>query len=126
MDVERGRLAAGAVERHHGLRVQVLILRVTCYRFGLPADEFGVPAQAEVRIAAALGREVPFAEISREEAHRPMAAFLEDEAADAVLDLTGGDVNDELLTVRDTVSRVTGLPARPFSQWVSENAAAFR
>lgn len=86
-----------------------------------------VTAREQVEaIAVALGREVPFAEISREEAHPHMAAFLGDEAADAVLDLTGGDVNDELLRVRDTVSRVTGFPARPFSQWISENAAAFR
>ncbi|CUM35923.1 hypothetical protein BN2537_811 [Streptomyces venezuelae] len=43
-----------------------------------------------------------------------------------MLDVTGGDVNDELLTVRDTVSQITGIPARPFRQWASENAAAFR
>ncbi|MFF4948740.1 NAD-dependent epimerase/dehydratase family protein [Streptomyces chattanoogensis] len=48
------------------------------------------------------------------------------EAADAVLDVTGGDVNDELLMVRDTVSQVTGTPARPFQQWASENANAFQ
>ncbi|MEV0573299.1 NAD(P)H-binding protein [Streptomyces sp. NPDC050392] len=81
--------------------------------------------QAEA-VATALGRKVPFAEISRQEAHSEMAAFLGDEAADAVLDLTGGDLNDELLMVRDTVPRITGAPARTFRQWVSENAAAFR
>jgi uncharacterized protein YbjT (DUF2867 family) len=86
-----------------------------------------VTARQQVKaIAAALGREVPFMEISREEAHRHMSAFLGDEAADAVLDVTGGDVNDELLTVRDTVSRVTGSSASPFHQWVTENVAAFR
>ncbi|MFE3474230.1 hypothetical protein AAGT00_01590 [Streptomyces cavourensis] len=76
-------------------------------------------------IAALLGREVPFTEISRQEAHREMAGFLGDEAADAVLDLTGGDVTDELLMVRDTVFRITGSPARTFHQWATENAAAF-
>ncbi|MFE2283916.1 NAD(P)H-binding protein [Streptomyces sp. NPDC059443] len=77
-------------------------------------------------IAEALGREVPFARISREEAHGQLAAFLGDEAADAVLDVTGGDVNEELLAVRDTVSRITGAPARTFRQWTAENAEAFR
>ncbi|WP_060886195.1 NAD(P)H-binding protein [Streptomyces caniscabiei] len=77
-------------------------------------------------IAAALGREVAFVEISREEAHRQMASFMGDETADAVLDLMGGDVNDELLKVRDTVRRVTGSAARSFQHWVSENGAAFR
>ncbi|MCX4909948.1 SDR family oxidoreductase [Streptomyces sp. NBC_00878] len=86
-----------------------------------------VTARQQVEaIAAALGRDVPFMEISRQEAHARMAAVFGDEAADAVLDVTGGDVNDELLAVRDTVSRVTGSPARPFQQWAAENAGIFR
>ncbi|MGW7004285.1 NAD(P)H-binding protein [Streptomyces sp. NPDC054933] len=94
--------------------------------YALTGPERVTARQQVEAIAVALEREVPFAEISREEAHRHIAAFLGDEAADAVLDVTGGDVNDELLKVRDTVSRVTNSPARPFRQWVSENAAAFR
>ncbi|MFF8986781.1 NAD(P)H-binding protein [Streptomyces globisporus] len=86
-----------------------------------------VTARQQVEaIAAALGREVPFAEISRQQAHAQMAGVFGAEAAEAVLDVTGGDVNDELLLVRDTVSRITGTPARPFQQWASENANAFR
>jgi uncharacterized protein YbjT (DUF2867 family) len=86
-----------------------------------------VTARQQVEaIAAALGREVPFAEVSRQQAHAQMAAVFGAEAADAVLDVMGGDVNDELLAVRDTVSQVTGTPARPFQQWATENAAAFR
>ncbi|MGW0830410.1 NAD(P)H-binding protein [Streptomyces prunicolor] len=81
--------------------------------------------QAEA-IAAVLGRDVPFVEIGRQEAHARMAAVFGDEGADAVLDVTGGDVNDELLRVRDAVSRVTGSPARPFRQWAAENADLFR
>ncbi|MGK5638239.1 NAD(P)H-binding protein [Streptomyces sp. URMC 126] len=94
--------------------------------YALTGPERVTARQQVEAIAAVLGREVPFAETSREEARRHMATFLGDEAADAVLDVTGGDVNDELLKVRDTVSRVTGSPTRPFHQWVSENAAAFR
>ncbi|MFE5730371.1 SDR family oxidoreductase [Streptomyces sp. NPDC056528] len=77
-------------------------------------------------IAAASEREVALIEISREEAHRQMASFMGDATADAVLDLMGGDVNDELLKVRDTVARVTGSAARSFRQWASDNSAAFR
>ncbi|MGC9543169.1 SDR family oxidoreductase [Streptomyces sp. UG1] len=77
-------------------------------------------------IAAELGREVPVIEISREEAHRQMAAVMGDETADTVLDLIGGDVNDELLKVRDTVPSITGSPARSFEQWAADHAAAFR
>ncbi|WP_405639152.1 NAD(P)H-binding protein [Streptomyces sp. NBC_00019] len=86
-----------------------------------------VTARQQVEaIAAALGRDVPFKEISRQEAHAQMAAVFGAEAAEAVLDVTGGDVNDELLKVRDTVARVTGLPARGFQQWAAENADSFR
>ncbi|MGW1509861.1 SDR family oxidoreductase [Streptomyces sp. NPDC002394] len=93
--------------------------------YALTGPEPVTPRQQVEAIAAALGRKLPFAGISRQEAHAQMAAVFGTEAADAVLDVTGGDVNDELLMVRDTVSRVTGTPARPFRQWASENAHAF-
>jgi uncharacterized protein YbjT (DUF2867 family) len=86
-----------------------------------------VTARQQVEaIAATLRRDVPFIEISRQDAHAQMAAVFGDEAADAVLDVTGGDVNDELLEVRDTVSRVTGSRARSFQQWAAENIDIFR
>jgi uncharacterized protein YbjT (DUF2867 family) len=94
--------------------------------YALTGPERITPRQQLETIAQVVGREVPFTEISREEAHRDMAAFLGDEAADAVLDITGGDVNEELLTVRDTVTQVTGAPARTFRQWALENADSFR
>ncbi|GGV80014.1 NmrA family transcriptional regulator [Streptomyces griseoloalbus] len=84
------------------------------------------PRQQAQAIGAALGRDVSVVEISREEAHRQMASFMGDRTAHAVLDLMGGDVNDELLRVHDTVPRVTGSPAKPFRQWAAENVAAFR
>jgi uncharacterized protein YbjT (DUF2867 family) len=77
-------------------------------------------------IAAALGQAVAVEEISRSAAHRDLAPFLGDETAAAVLDLMGGDVNDALRAVRDTVPKVTGEPGRTFRQWATENAGAFR
>jgi uncharacterized protein YbjT (DUF2867 family) len=82
--------------------------------------------QQVAAIGAALGRALSVEEIGRAEAHREMASVMGDETASAVLDLMGGDVNDELLEVRDTVPRLTGAPARSFRQWATENAAAFR
>ncbi|MET9692385.1 NAD(P)H-binding protein [Streptomyces sp. NPDC006514] len=85
-----------------------------------------VTARQQVEaIAAALGRDVPFIEVSRGEAHAQMAAVFGAEAADAVLDVTGGDVNAELVAVRDTVPHVTGSPGRSFRQWAEENAHVF-
>ncbi|MER0241373.1 NAD(P)H-binding protein [Streptomyces sp. HSW2009] len=76
--------------------------------------------------AAARAREVGFTEISREVAHARLAPVYGAEFADAVLDVTGGDVTPELLRVRDTVEQVTGVPARTFEQWATEHVAAFR
>ncbi|MGA5707433.1 SDR family oxidoreductase [Streptomyces cellulosae] len=94
--------------------------------YALTGPERITPRQQARAIGAALGHEVSVEEIGREEAHRQMAPFLGDRTAHAVLDLMGGDVNEELLTVHDTVPSLTGFPARPFAQWAAENVAAFR
>ncbi|MFF0294532.1 NAD(P)H-binding protein [Kitasatospora sp. NPDC004614] len=94
--------------------------------YALTGPEQVSARQQVASVAAVLGREVPFAEISREEAHAQMAAVFGAGTADAVLDVMGGDVNEALRRVRDTVAQVTGSAARPFRQWASENAAAFR
>ncbi|MFJ5926633.1 NAD(P)H-binding protein [Kitasatospora sp. NPDC092948] len=94
--------------------------------YALTGPERVTARQQIESIAAALGREVPFTEIGREEAHARMAAVFGAEAADAVLDVTGGDVNEALRQVRDTVARVTGSAARTSRQWATENVEAFR
>ncbi|MGW8884552.1 SDR family oxidoreductase [Streptomyces sp. NPDC055749] len=94
--------------------------------YALTGPERVTARQQVEAIGAALGRSLPVADISRQEAHRQLIDVLGAEAADAVLDLTGGDINDELLMVRDTVSQITGASGRTFHQWAEENAAAFR
>ncbi|MFJ2554081.1 NAD(P)H-binding protein [Streptomyces sp. NPDC087534] len=76
-------------------------------------------------IGEVTGRPVRFEEISPQDARAAMLATgLPGEIADAVL----GDLAAVHRTRRitDTVPRVTGRPALPFAQWVSENAGAFR
>lgn len=94
--------------------------------YALTGPERVTPRQQVAAIAAVLGREVPFDGIGRQEAHGTLAAVFGAEEADAILDITGGDANDAIQAVRDTVAQVTGSPARPFRQWAEENAAAFR
>ncbi len=96
------------------------------HRYALTGPEPVTARQQVATIAAELNRAIEFEEISREQARGTMVAAFGEEAADAVLDVTGGDVTDELLTVRDTVSRITGSPARSFREWVAQNANAFR
>lgn len=95
-------------------------------KYALTGPEPISARQQVAAVAAELRREIEFVEISRDQAYSGMVAAFGAEAADAVLDVTGGDVNAELLQVRDTVARVTGRPATPFRQWVAENADAFR
>ncbi|CAM5631286.1 NAD(P)H-binding protein [Streptomyces californicus] len=73
-----------------------------------------------------LGRKVACVGITREDVYGPMAAMMGAEVANSVLDLMGGDVNDALVAVHDTVARVTGSPARPYRRWAEENVDAFR
>ncbi|MBF6236478.1 NAD(P)H-binding protein [Nocardia otitidiscaviarum] len=84
------------------------------------------PREQVAAIAAELGREIEVVDIGREQARARMVEVFGAEAADAVLDVTGGDVNDELLRVRDTVQRLTGTTGRTYRRWVAENAEAFR
>ncbi|MFC7326702.1 NAD(P)H-binding protein [Marinactinospora rubrisoli] len=94
--------------------------------YPLTGPERVTPREQVAAIAAALGEPVTLVDISREEAQQRMARYLGAETAAAVLDLMGGDVNDGVLAVRDTVPRVTGVPARFFREWAEEHVAAFR
>ncbi|WP_239486559.1 hypothetical protein [Streptomyces durocortorensis] len=84
------------------------------------------PRQQAHELGRVLGREVTCVGIAREEAYGSMAAVMGAEVANSVLDLMGGDVNDALPAVHDTVARVTGSPARTFRRWAEENTGAFR
>ncbi|MEU8898965.1 NAD(P)H-binding protein [Nocardia sp. NPDC048505] len=92
----------------------------------LTGPERITPREQVAAVAAALGRAIEFTEIDREQARAELLPFFGAESVDAVLDVTGGDVNDELRRVRDTVQQVTGTPARPFRVWAEENVALFR
>ncbi|WP_369020644.1 NAD(P)H-binding protein [Streptomyces californicus] len=84
------------------------------------------PREQIAELERLLGRKVACVGITREDAYGPMAAMMGAEVANSVLDLMGGDVNDALVAVHDTVARLTGSPARPYRRWAEENADAFR
>ncbi|HEY8985175.1 MAG TPA: NAD(P)H-binding protein [Streptomyces sp.] len=82
------------------------------------------PARITVReqvaaLSEALDRPLTLTELTRAEARADMTAFMDPAQADAILDLTGGDVNEGLLRVRATTGRT-------FREWARENASAFR
>ncbi|MEV8537295.1 NAD(P)H-binding protein [Streptomyces sp. NPDC051211] len=76
-------------------------------------------------IAAATGREIRLVELSEEEAAARYRADGLDEGTIAWMIDIFKNTPPEGRTVIDTVERVTGRPARPFTRWATENAHAF-
>ncbi|MGY5049916.1 SDR family oxidoreductase [Streptomyces sp. 900105755] len=83
------------------------------------------PRQQAAVISAALGEEVTFVELSREEAHAAMARFMPEEAAAGTLDVLGAPLPAESRVSAD-VATVLGRPAGGFAGWVERNLPAFR
>ncbi|MEU6588407.1 NAD(P)H-binding protein [Streptomyces sp. NPDC046881] len=79
--------------------------------------------QAEA-ISAALGEEVAFVELSREEAHSGMARFMPEQVVAGTLDVLGAPLPAERRPGPD-VAAVLHRPAAPFAAWVARNLPAF-
>ncbi len=75
-------------------------------------------------IGEAIGRELRFEELTREEALRWMTEVqgVPRPIAEAVLSWTG---REEAARVTPDVERVTGRPARTYAQWVADHVEAF-
>ncbi|MFF4310663.1 SDR family oxidoreductase [Streptomyces sp. NPDC001507] len=83
------------------------------------------PRQQAAVISAALGEEVTFVELSREEARAAMARFMPEEAVEGTLDVLGAPLPAESRVSTD-VATVLGRPAGGFAGWVGRNLPAFR
>lgn len=87
-------------------------------------EAIGPRGQAAV-IAGALGEEVAFVELSREEAGTHMAQFMPQEVIGGTLDVLGVPLPAEQVVSPD-VENVLHRPARSFGDWVAHNLPAFR
>ncbi|MGW0191534.1 SDR family oxidoreductase [Streptomyces sp. NPDC003362] len=83
------------------------------------------PREQAAALSAVLGRDIGVVRTDPEGAHRELAALIGEDGAAGVLDLTGRDLTDDLVRVRDTVPRITGVPARTFREWAAGQRAAF-
>ncbi|MFD8811314.1 SDR family oxidoreductase [Streptomyces sp. NPDC059627] len=83
------------------------------------------PRRQTAAISSALGEEVAFVELSREEAHAAMSRFMPEEAVTGTLDVLGAPLPTEL-GVSPDVEAVLGRPAAGFGGWVGRNLRAFR
>ncbi|MEV0528897.1 NAD(P)H-binding protein [Streptomyces sp. NPDC050439] len=93
--------------------------------YELTGPEVISPRGQATAISRALGEDVTFVELSREEAHAQMAQFMPAEVIDGTLDALGVPLPTEQLISPD-VENVLGRPARPFGEWATANLAAFR
>ncbi|MDT0319863.1 NAD(P)H-binding protein [Streptomyces millisiae] len=83
------------------------------------------PRQQAAAIGAALGEPVRFVELTREEAHARMAAFMPEPVVATTLSVLG-EPNAAELRLSPDVERVLGRAPRSFAEWAERNAGAFR
>ncbi|RIX29943.1 SDR family oxidoreductase [Amnibacterium setariae] len=83
------------------------------------------PREQARTIADALGEEVEFREVARDDAYGAMTRFMSGEMAAGSLDVLGAPVPEERL-VSSAVASVLQRPPRTFQHWVSRNLQAFQ
>lgn len=83
------------------------------------------PREQTAAIAEALGEEVTFVELSREQAHARLARFLPEEIIDGTLDALGAPTPAEQ-RVSPEVERILHRPAAPYTAWLARSLPAFR
>ncbi|MFG3697493.1 NAD(P)H-binding protein [Micromonospora sp. NPDC047620] len=94
--------------------------------YTLTGPEALTPRQRLATIAAAIGRELRFVELTEQQARdRWRQAGYDDELVD-LLASWQGNPPPVAYTVTDTVERLLGRPPRPFATWAHIHAAAFR
>lgn len=93
--------------------------------YDLTGPEAVSPRQQAAAISRALGEEVTFVELSREEAHARMAQFMPEQIIPGTLDLLGAPLPTEQ-AISPAVRTVLHRSPSPFDQWLARNLPAFR
>ncbi|MQY10352.1 hypothetical protein SRB5_04590 [Streptomyces sp. RB5] len=83
------------------------------------------PRRQAAALSEALGEEVTFVELSREDAHAHMAQFMPEQVIAGTLDVLGVPLPEEQKVSPD-VETVLHRPASPYAAWASRNLPAFR
>lgn len=95
------------------------------HAYELTGPELISPRRQAAVISEALGEEVTFVELSREDAHARMAQFMPEQAVTGTLDVLGVPLPAEQRISPD-VEAVLHRPAGSFGEWVARNLPAFR
>ncbi|MFJ9706799.1 SDR family oxidoreductase [Streptomyces sp. NPDC101234] len=83
------------------------------------------PREQAAAFAAALGEEVGFVELTREQAREHMARFMPEPVIDGTLDIIGTPLPAEQRVSPD-VEKILGRPAGSFAGWAERNIHAFK
>jgi uncharacterized protein YbjT (DUF2867 family) len=82
-------------------------------------------AEQVATIGEAIGRPVPFEEVSPDEFRRQTAGTWPQPVVEMLLSAWGASV-DHPAFVTNWVDEVLSRPAKPFAEWAKDNAAAFK
>ncbi|MEV5825777.1 NAD(P)H-binding protein [Spirillospora sp. NPDC052242] len=83
------------------------------------------PREQAAAIGAAIGVELGFTELTREQAMAVLSQVMPGPVADGTLDILGAPTDEEL-AISPHVEEVLGRAPRSFAAWAERNAAAFR
>ncbi|WP_172382517.1 SDR family oxidoreductase [Streptomyces sp. MNP-20] len=93
-------------------------------RFTLTGPASLTFAEQIEQLAAVIGRPIPVRHATREEWKRETADYIPAVYADTLLNWWASH-DGEPVPLTDTVEHLTGHPARPFTTWATDRAAAF-
>jgi uncharacterized protein YbjT (DUF2867 family) len=83
------------------------------------------PRQQAAALGTALGAELGFMELTREQALATMVQFMPEPVARGTLDILGAPTQEEQ-SISPDVEKILGRAPRSFAEWAQRNIAAFR
>jgi uncharacterized protein YbjT (DUF2867 family) len=83
------------------------------------------PRQQAAALGTALGAELDFTELTRDQALATMVAFMPEPVAQGTLDILGAPTREEQ-SISPDVEKILGRAPRTFAEWAQRNVAAFR
>lgn len=83
------------------------------------------PRQQAAALGTALGAELDFTELTRDQALATMVPFMPEPVAQGTLDILGAPTQEEQ-SVSPDVEKILGRAPRTFAEWAQRNIAAFR
>ncbi|MFI7064224.1 NAD(P)H-binding protein [Kribbella sp. NPDC050124] len=128
LEAPYGDVALPAVDPADIAEVAAVVLREPGHAgaiYTLTGPEPISPRQQAAAIGEAIGEPVQFVELSRADARSRMLTYMPEPVVEATLGVLGEPTADEQ-RVRPDIERVLGRPARPFAEWATRNAPAFK